>query len=279
MARYAIGDVHGCIDELKLLLQKISFNPEEDYLYFTGDIINRGPQSLAVLRFVMSLGCHAVLVLGNHELNFIASALGFRKPRRRDTFIDLLKAPDRETIIEWLSKQPLIYQSPEKDFLLFHAGLPHLWTIDTIIQYAHEAEKILSCGCSPERIFLLQMLYDKKAFNSPYGDRLSRLCYVIKCLTNLRYCDYKGKLLMKEKGPPGTQPEPFKPWFEFYKPSSGQKEHLFCGHWSTLGFFSYKNITFLDSGCVYGRGLTCVDIDDKNKIFHIKSHHTYLLPC
>jgi bis(5'-nucleosyl)-tetraphosphatase (symmetrical) len=82
---------------------------------------------------------------------------------------------------------------------------------------------------------------------------------------------------MKEKGPPGTQPEPFQPWFHFYKPSD-EKEHLFCGHWSTLGFFSYKDITFLDSGCVYGRGLTCVDIDDRSKIFHIKSHHTYLLP-
>ncbi|WP_456325095.1 symmetrical bis(5'-nucleosyl)-tetraphosphatase [Desulfonauticus submarinus] len=278
MARYAIGDVHGCIDELKQLLGEVSFNPEQDYLYFTGDVINRGPHSLAVLRFIMDLGEHAVLVLGNHELHFIAHVLGFRKAKRRDTFFDVLNAPDCETILEWLLSRPLIYQSPEKDFLLFHAGLPHLWTIDTVIQYAHEAENILSRDCSPGRLFLFQKLYAKKAFISPYGDKLSKLCYVIRCLTSLRYCDYKGKLLMKEKGSPGTQPEPFKPWFYFYKPLSERQQHLFCGHWSTLGFFSYKNITFLDSGCVYGRGLTCVNIDDRSKIFYIKAHRTYLVP-
>jgi bis(5'-nucleosyl)-tetraphosphatase (symmetrical) len=264
MPIYAIGDVQGCYDELQRLLQLIRFDPTEDRLWFAGDLINRGPESLPVLRFIKGLGERAVCVLGNHDLHLLAVSEGNLRHFRNDTVDEILAAPDREELLEWLRRRPLMHR--EHGFNLLHAGLPPQWDIPTALQRAREVEEVLR---GPGFHAFCQRMYG----NQP--DRwdgslagMARLRYITNCFSRLRYCDASGRLRLEDKGPPGTQKAGFLPWFEIPGRASRNEPILF-GHWSTLGLRHSHNTWALDSGCLWGGRLTALRLEASPEPFQV----------
>lgn len=258
MAVYAIGDVQGCFDELQDLLKKISFDAQRDYLWFTGDLVNRGPKSLEVVRFVKGLGGRAVSVLGNHDLHLLAVAQGHEKYRRKDTFDDILQAPDRAELIDWLRHRPFLHHDAALGFTLIHAGLPPQWDLAQAKSGAAELERVLR---GPAYSTYLEQMYGNEP--EQWSDNLSgreRLRFITNCFTRLRFCDAQGHLALEEKGPPGTAPAPYQPWFEVLGRRSADLNIVF-GHWSTLGPRVDKGIYPLDTGCLWGKSLTALRLD------------------
>jgi bis(5'-nucleosyl)-tetraphosphatase (symmetrical) len=268
MAVYAIGDVQGCCAELQRLLERIGFDPAEDHVWFTGDLVNRGPDSLATLRLIKSLGAAAVAVLGNHDLHLLAVAYGASRTRRRDTFGDVLQAPDRDELLDWLRRLPLCHRADR--YLLVHAGLPPQWTVTAAQRYAREAESALAGdGCGD---FFQQMYGDHP---DRWSDDLAgwdRLRFIVNCFTRLRYCDAHGCLNFAEKGPPGSQPRGLLPWFDVPGRKSAGAEILF-GHWSTLGFRIVKGCYALDTGCLWGGELSALRLDGEMYRVSVPSLH------
>lgn len=260
MAIYAIGDIQGCYDEFRALLELIKFNPERDRLWLVGDIVNRGPQSLAVLRFLKGLGEPVVNVLGNHDLHLLAVSQGNLEFHRDDTFHDILEASDGVELLEWLRHRPLMHHDAESGFSLLHGGLPPQWDIPTALERAHEVETALRG--EGFHAFCQQMYGDKPQRWSEDLSGMDRLRFITNCLTRLRYCDPAGNLAMNEKGPPGTQPAPYLPWFLIPGRASRQGR-IICGHWSTLGFHNSLNVWSLDTGCLWGGQLTALKITKK----------------
>lgn len=259
MATYAIGDVQGCFDELQDLLKKISFDAQRDHLWFTGDLVNRGPKSLEVVRFVKALGERGVSVLGNHDLHLLAVAQGHERYRNKDTFDDILKAPDRDELLHWLRHRPFLHHDTGLGFTLIHAGLPPQWDLAQAKACAKEVEAVLR---GKDFAAYLEHMYG----NDPaqWSDTLTgwkRLRFITNCFTRLRYCDVAGCLALEEKGPPGTQPTPYLPWFEIPQRRSHGLSILF-GHWSTLGARTDPGVYPLDSGCLWGGALTALRLDD-----------------
>jgi bis(5'-nucleosyl)-tetraphosphatase (symmetrical) len=256
MAIYAIGDVQGCFAELQRLLDKIRFDPAADRLWFTGDLVNRGPQSLETLRFIRSLGDRAVTVLGNHDLHLLAVAHGVSRTKRKDTFGDVLMAPDRDILLEWLRRRPLLFR--EGAFYLIHAGLPPQWSIDDAERYALEVE---SCLQGDRFIELFRHMYGDQP--DLWAETLSgwdRLRFITNCFTRIRYCDRDGRMDFKEKGAPGTQPSHLMPWFKVPGRRSAGSQIVF-GHWSTLGFYADGGVYGIDTGCLWGGELTALRLD------------------
>jgi bis(5'-nucleosyl)-tetraphosphatase (symmetrical) len=256
MAIYAIGDVQGCFAELQRLLDKIRFDPAADRLWFTGDLVNRGPQSLETLRFIRSLGDRAVTVLGNHDLHLLAVAHGVSRTKRKDTFGDVLMAPDRDILLEWLRRRPLLFR--EGAFYLIHAGLPPQWSIDDAERYALEVE---SCLQGDRFIELFRHMYGDQP--DLWAETLSgwdRLRFITNCFTRIRYCDRDGRMDFKEKGAPGTQPPHLTPWFKVPGRRSAGSQIVF-GHWSTLGFYADDDVFGIDTGCLWGGELTALRLD------------------
>jgi len=258
MAVYAIGDVQGCYDELQALLEKLDFNPPRDRLWFAGDLVNRGPHSLETLRFIKGLGDAAISVLGNHDLHLLAAAYG--KPLKNDdhTLDAVLEAPDRDELIDWLRHQPLLHHDAVLGFTLLHAGMPPQWDLALARQCAAEVEAVL---CSDAIIDLLDTMYG----NNPeqWADDLvghKRLRFIINCFTRLRFCDAEGRLDFGSKGPPGSQPAGFYPWYEIANRASRDLNIIF-GHWSTLRDHNYPGIYPIDSACLWGGALTALHID------------------
>ncbi len=264
MAEYAIGDVQGCFDELRLLLTKIDFDPKQDRVYFVGDIINRGPKSLETLRFIKSLGNSAVTVLGNHDLHLLSVACGASKTKRRDTFGDILSAPDRDELLYWLRTRPLLHFTGE--FYLIHGGLPPQWGMDTASRCAREVEAMLRGERAGE--FFQRMYGDSPDRWSEELEGWPRLRFITNCLTRMRYCDRNGVLDMKENGPPGSQAPHLMPWFTVQGRRSENAKILF-GHWSTLGFHEENQCYCLDTGCLWGGELTALRLDDGNRRFSV----------
>ena len=259
MALYAIGDLQGCYDELQSLLDRIRFDPSCDRLWFCGDLVNRGPSSLETLRFIRDLGDSAVTVLGNHDLHLLAVSQGVRPFKKRsDTFNDILEADDRDELIDWLRRRPLLHFDRERNLCMVHAGMPPQWDIDLALECAREVELRLQ---GEAWVSLLEMMYG----NSPElwspslrGDL--RLRYTINALTRLRYCYRDGALALKYKGKPGSQPADCVPWFEH--PARPRKQPLILfGHWSTLGLYLEHNVACLDSGCLWGGALSALRLD------------------
>jgi bis(5'-nucleosyl)-tetraphosphatase (symmetrical) len=258
MARYAIGDVQGCCDELKALLKRCNYSADRDELWFVGDLVNRGPQSLETLRFVRSLGASATVVLGNHDLHLLAVALGSkRKFKDGDTIEEVLEAPDRDQLLEWLSGRPLaVFDEPRAEFLV-HAGLVPEWTPRFAAQLAREVEAVLRDDA-------------RTLFDAMYGNKpekwsatlrgMDRLRFVINVFTRMRFCRRDGTVDLKMKGAPGDQPEDFLPWFDVPERASRQVR-VICGHWSTLGLRRRPDLLALDTGCVWGGSLTAVNLD------------------
>ncbi len=267
MAVYAIGDIQGCFDELRRLLDRIGFDPACDTLWFTGDLVNRGPDSLQTLRFVKQLGGHAITVLGNHDLHLLAIDAGIGKLHKRsDTLDAVLNAPDRKELLEWLRFRPLVHFDKTLNTLLLHAGLPPQWSITDACHFAAEVETVLRKRENSE--FFKQMYGNKP---DQWSDGLlgwERLRFIVNALTRMRYCTKKGKIELRAKGRPGTQPKGFLPWFEIANRKS-RGTRIVCGHWSTLGLRITDEICAIDTGCLWGGSLTAVRLDGQPAVTQI----------
>jgi bis(5'-nucleosyl)-tetraphosphatase (symmetrical) len=258
MSVYAIGDIQGCYDELMILLDHIHFNEQQDQLWFAGDLVNRGPKNLQTVRFIKSLGDKAVVVLGNHDLHLLAMAVGCRTPRKKDTFQDILDAEDADEIFEWLRHRSVLHHDECLGYTLIHAGLVPQWDLTKALSCAEDLEETLRGPLYKE--FLHEMYGDEPAVWSDSLVGNERLRVIVNCLTRMRFCDENGRMDMKETGPPGTQPEPYLPWFQVPNRASRNMK-IICGHWSTLSYYSADGIYALDTGCIWGRGLTALKLD------------------
>ena len=261
MATYAIGDIQGCFEALELLLERIAFDPERDRLWFVGDIVNRGPDSLASLRFVKSLGEQAVTVLGNHDLHLITVAEGFARIHRGDTFQDILAAPDRDELLQWLRRQKLMHF--EAGWAMVHAGLLPQWTVARALELAREVEDVLA---GPDYRDLLRSMYGNEP--DAWDDRLQghdRLRVIINAMTRLRLCTNDGRMEFRHKSAPLNLPEGYLPWYAIeHRASAG--EPVIFGHWSTLGLYATADIVALDSGCLWGNALSALRLEDREII-------------
>jgi bis(5'-nucleosyl)-tetraphosphatase (symmetrical) len=266
MTRFAIGDIQGCHEELRELLAKLRFSADRDQVWFTGDLVNRGPRSLAVLRYVRSLGANAITVLGNHDLHLLALAFGSRrKAKAGDTLDDVFAARDCRELLEWLLQQPLAHFDVDRHDLLVHAGLVPQWDLETTLALAREVEAALKTN-------------PRELFDAMYGDQperwsesltgIERLRFAINVLTRIRICTADGRIDLKMKGAPGDKPGAFRPWFEHE--SRGTRElRVIFGHWSALGLVRRKNLLGLDTGCVWGGTLTGVNLDIDEELVHV----------
>ena len=260
MPTYAIGDVQGCFDELQELLAAIDFDPARDHLWLVGDLVNRGPRSLDTLRFVRALGECAVCVLGNHDLHLLAAASGSRTPRRGDTFADVLGAPDRQALLDWLRQRPLMHRDDDLDFVMVHAGLPPAWTVDEAMGYAAELEAVLRAD--DYRQFLACMYGNQPDLWSTFLTGADRLRYIVNAFTRTRLCDRKGRLILEDDVTPGEALA----WFA-HPARRSRGERIVFGHWSTLQLDvpmdPAHDVFHLDHGCVWGRKLSALRLEDR----------------
>ena len=258
MSIYAVGDVQGCYSALRKLLDVCAFDPARDRLWLVGDLVNRGPQSLETLRFVRQLGAAATPVLGNHDLYLLIVAEGFGKFGKNDTLGDILHAPDREELLHWLRQQPLCHV--EGNFCMVHAGLLPQWTVPQARALAREVEQALA---GPDYRQLLAHIWG----NDParWRDNLvgwPRYRVIVNAMTRMRYCTPKGVMEFKAKGELADAPKGHLPWFQVPKRrSAGQV--LVTGHWSALGLRIEPELLALDSGCLWGRHLTAIRLEDR----------------
>ena len=268
MALYAIGDIQGCFSCLQRLLDIIEFDPVRDHLWFAGDIVNRGPESLSTLRFIKSLGASATAVLGNHDLHLIATAYGKATSRSRDTIQPILDSPDCIDLIEWLRHRPLFHVKHQ--YCLVHAGIAPQWTICEAKKYSQEVETVLQ-GDQIET-FLEQMYGNEPNTWSENLSEWERLRFITNVFTRMRYCSLDGALYMKAKHSPADNTKAIIPWFEFSNRQS-QEATIVFGHWSALGLQISSEIVALDTGCVWGGHLTAVRLCAHNQVFqtHCKS--------
>jgi len=259
MALYGIGDVQGCDAELGALLSAIRFSPDRDRLWFVGDLVNRGPGSLAVLRRIHSLGDAATVVLGNHDLHLLAVAHGCAPIRKDDTLSEILAAPDRDGLLDWLACRPLFHEDAPLNLCMLHAGLAPQWDPPLARQCAREFEAALQRD--PQK--LLSRLYGDQPDRWDGALRgAERLRFIANCFTRLRYIDADGRLMLRAKGrPQQAQRNALIPWFEA-DGARWRRAHIIFGHWSTLGYLRTAEVTGLDTGCVWGGTLTALRLDD-----------------
>jgi bis(5'-nucleosyl)-tetraphosphatase (symmetrical) len=253
MSTYVVGDIQGCYDELRRLLDRIGFDPNSDRLWFVGDLVNRGPGSLEVLRWVKALGDRARVVLGNHDLHLLTAAAGLRQPGRKDTLAPVLRAPDCDELVHWLRHRPLLHVDTALGFVMLHAGLPPQWELSLARACAAEVEAALR---GPDhRTFLAEMYGNEPACWRPGLTGHDRLRFTVNCLTRLRWCTADGTLRLEEKALPGAERPDLLPWFRVAgRRSAG--ERIIFGHWSTLGLLAENNVWCTDTGCVWGGRLT-----------------------
>ncbi len=256
MSVYAIGDVQGCFKSLQALLKRLRYKGDRDELWFVGDLVNRGPDSLSVLRFVRALGDGARMVLGNHDLNLLAVAVGARPKARRDTLQAVLEASDRDQLLDWLIHRPLFVQSQALDVVMVHAGLLPQWTLSDAAKFAGEIESVLRSSACTE--FLGEMYGDRPDRWSTSLVGWDRHRVLTNVFTRIRFCDRQGKIDLRFTGPPGSQPKHLKPWFEW---RCAEPRPVLFGHWSALGARTIGHVVCLDSGCVWGNRLTAARLD------------------
>jgi bis(5'-nucleosyl)-tetraphosphatase (symmetrical) len=258
MSTYAIGDIQGCYDELVDLLDGIAFDPAKDRLWLVGDLVSRGPKSLETLRYVRGLGDAAITVLGNHDLNLLAVAAGVRKPHRSDAVENVLDAPDRDELMDWLRTRSMMHV--EGDYAMVHAGLLPQWSVSRAQELAGEVEAELR---GPSHVELLTRMYG----NSPtrWDETLTgydRLRVIVNAMTRLRLCDADGNMELSHKTGPEGGPAGYMPWFEAPGRASAGTPIVF-GHWAALGLKLTQDVLAIDSGCVWGRSLTAVRLEDR----------------
>ncbi len=263
MATYAIGDVQGCLGALRRLLEAFGFDRARDRLWFVGDLVNRGPDSLATLRLVKDLGDAAVTVLGNHDFHLLAVAAGGAKKRRSDTLDAVLDAPDREELLAWLRQQPMLHV--EGAWVMVHAGLLPQWTIAQAQILAREVEAALHG--EDWREFLAQLYGDMPDSWSESLRGADRLRVIVNAMARMRFCTAEGMMELRTKGETAKAPPGFFPWFD--APGRASRDHtIICGHWSTLGLKLRPDFVALDSGCVWGGNLSALRLEDR-KLFQV----------
>jgi bis(5'-nucleosyl)-tetraphosphatase (symmetrical) len=253
MANYLIGDVQGCDEALARLLQHIGFSASRDTVYLLGDLVNRGPDSVGVLRRLMALGGSARCVLGNHDLHALAVAHGLRKSSRLDTLQALLQAPDREALLTWLRQQDMALHA--HGVLMVHAGVLPPWSVADTLAHAGELQAVLR---GPEWADFLAQMYGNEPARWDEGlQGLARLRVIVNALTRLRFCSADGTMEFATKEGLDGAPEGFMPWFEVPGRRTADAVVAF-GHWSTLGWLDRPDVFALDSGCVWGGCLTAL---------------------
>jgi bis(5'-nucleosyl)-tetraphosphatase (symmetrical) len=274
MATYIVGDIQGCFDPLRRLLDQIRFDPAKDRLWATGDLVNRGPKSLETLRFFHSLGNRALTVLGNHDLHLLAMAHGHAQPKRSDTLDAVLNAPDRDTLLAWLQLQPLLHYDPTLNIVLTHAGIAPQWSILTALACADEVQKVLRS--KQAGTYFAQMYGNEPRAWSDELKGPERWRVITNYLTRMRFVDADGALdLGNKKGPESARPGTL-PWFEHpaFKAhavtstvnnghASTEPPRIVFGHWASLeGKTRAKRFIGLDTGCIWGGKLTAWRADD-----------------
>jgi len=257
MARYAIGDIQGCFKSLECLLTRLSFNPQHDELWFAGDLVNRGPDSLECLRFIKNLGPTARVVLGNHDLHLLAIHASEKAPKRKDTLLQILDAPDCDQLMLWLRQQPLMIWDAESDFVMVHAGVPAMWGIPEAFKLSQEVSAILK---SENHAAFFEVMYGNSPDN--WANELTgmtRLRVITNYFTRMRFIRSDGALDFSAKETLDSAPEGFIPWFQ--EARIDQTTILF-GHWAALtGVTENTQFQALDTGCVWGGSLTAMNID------------------
>jgi bis(5'-nucleosyl)-tetraphosphatase (symmetrical) len=261
MATYVIGDVQGCFDELQALLANLKPSAT-DRLWFVGDLVNRGPKSLDVLRFVRDLGERAVVVLGNHDLHLVTQHEGFAKARKDDTFADVLEARDRRELVDWLRTRPMMHA--EGGYAMVHAGLLPQWTVATALTLGREVEAALAAANYRE--FLAHM-YGSQPDRWSDGLRgWDRLRVIVNAMTRMRFCTPDGKMDFKAKAT--KAPAGYRAWFDL-RPK--ERQTLICGHWSALGLKLTDRLAALDTGCVWGGSLSALRLEDRT-LYEVPCH-------
>jgi bis(5'-nucleosyl)-tetraphosphatase (symmetrical) len=261
MATYAIGDIQGCYSPFRRMLDRLRFDPARDRLWLVGDLVNRGPQSLAVLRYVKNLGARAITVLGNHDLHLLVVAAGYAKQHHGDTLTAILRAPDRDELLAWLRRQKIMHTAGR--YAMVHAGLLPQWSIAKALALAREVEAALK---GDEHNEFLRHMYGNKP--TRWRDDLTgfdRLRVIINAFTRLRLCTAAGRMEFAHKGSPDDPPRGYRPWFQIPRRRNRATTVIF-GHWAALGLYLDSNVMGLDTGCVWGRELTALRLSDR-KIF------------
>ncbi|MFO7995099.1 MAG: symmetrical bis(5'-nucleosyl)-tetraphosphatase [Marinobacter sp.] len=262
MTDYAIGDIQGCYERLLDVLAKVNFSPSRDRLWVAGDLINRGPSSLETLRYIESLGSSAVVVLGNHDLHLLAVALGGHALKNKDTLTDILDAHDHEHLFNWLRQQNLCIHDADRNFVMVHAGLPHIWSVDEAVRYGQEVEEVIR---GPEaKSYFAQMYGNRPERWDPKLSGMGRWRVITNYFTRMRFIAEDGTLELAAKESAASAPAGFAPWFRF--PREDDVRVIF-GHWAALeGQTESNRFIGLDTGCVWGGVLTLMNLDTGEKI-------------
>ena len=264
MSNYAVGDIQGCLEPLKKLLNKVSFDPKKDTLWSVGDLVNRGPQSLEALRFCYNLGSSFRMVLGNHDLHLLATANGFQKPSRNDTLDDILAAPDRDELLHWLQQQPLMLEV--KGHALVHAGIPPQWSLNKARKLAEEMSDVLRCDNRAIEFFKVMYGNEPNVWEKNLSPPL-RWRLITNYFTRMRFCSSEGHLELTCKNLPEEPPKGFSPWFE-HENRRTRKNNIIFGHWAALaGSYCGENLFPLDTGYIWGGPMRLMNIKTK-KCYH-----------
>ena len=268
MSTYAIGDIQGCYKPLRKLLKKIDFSPGSDRLWCVGDLVNRGPKSLDTLRLLADMDDALTIVLGNHDLHFLAVHEGCAPMRRKDRLRELLAAPDCGELADWLRRKPLAHcetietETGPRPFLMVHAGFAPDWNIARILELAGEVETALD---RKPRKFLSHMYGDEPSLWDDSLSKQSRLRVITNYLTRIRFCDAEGRLRLDLKEGIDTAPPGYKPWFRWQRIS--READIVFGHWAAIeGRTGIDRVHALDTGCVWGGPLTALRLEDQNRI-------------
>jgi bis(5'-nucleosyl)-tetraphosphatase (symmetrical) len=269
MATYAVGDIQGCLQPLQTLLNHVAFNPDKDKLWVAGDMINRGPESLRTLRFLYHLKDNLEVVLGNHDLHLLAVAAGYRDTSPSDTLDPILRAPDRDTLLEWIRQQSLLHHDSKLGYTMVHAGIPPQWSLQDAIQYAREVEAVIK-GNKIKKY--LKSMYGNEP--SRWDDQLQgkqRWRIITNYFTRMRFCTTTGKLELNTKAGVDSAPIGYLPWYQ-HENRKTRKDKIIFGHWAALeGRAEHKNVFAIDTGCVWGGDLTMLRLEDE-KLFSTTNH-------
>ena len=284
MAVYAVGDLQGCLEPLQCLLERVAFDPAKDRLWLVGDLVNRGPQSLETLRFLYSIRESLVCVLGNHDLHLLAVGQNIERLKKADTLREILEAPDRNELLEWLRQQKLMHYDEQRETVLVHAGIPPQWTLKKALKCAAEVEEALH----DDNLFAPYL--DGMYGNEPVkwnGDLkgTARLRVITNYFTRMRFCTSDGKLDLKGKEGPDTAPPGYAPWFR-HKERKTKGLKIVFGHWAALaGQCNEPGLFALDTGCVWGGALTLLNVDTGERLQckcdaqgHIEPHAAHSTP-
>lgn len=272
MATYVIGDVQGCYDELQLLLEKIHFDKQKDKLIFAGDIINKGPKSLETINFIMSLGNNAEMVLGNHEILFLAVSYNYLPSSSKNTFNDVIDASNIKEIRDWLCNQKLLIKTD--NIYICHAGIPHIWSPKKAMKRASEVEFVLK-NETTRKLLLANIFNNEGVLWSKELEGTERWLCILNYFTLMRTIDKNGKLNLKFSSTIDKAPENFKPWFKLKHRKFENDSKIVFGHWAAIkGETNDSNAIALDTGCVFGGRLSCycIETDKKYSIKAIKSY-------